>query len=95
MSFEVKSCEVLYYGPHRTIAGRVTGVVRVTIHEQFMGTKTDYSLDLKVRAETGFRPSAEVKAALLAHAARQLNKIKARHMRPVSNDMVQPAIAAE
>ena len=25
MSFEVKSCEVLYYGPHRAIAGRMSG----------------------------------------------------------------------
>ena len=28
-TFEVKACEVRYYGPHATIAGRVTGVVRV------------------------------------------------------------------
>ena len=94
MSFEVKSCEVLYYGPHRAIAGRMTGVVRVKIHEKFMGTETDYSLDLKVRAETGFKPSSEVKSALLAHAARQLNKLKERHSRPATNS-VRPAIAAE
>jgi len=96
MSFEVKSCEVLYYGPHRAIAGRMTGVVRVKIHEQFMGTVTDYSLDLKVRAETGFLPSAQVKSALLAHAARQLNKIKVRHARPpIPANAALPAIAAE
>jgi hypothetical protein len=28
MSFEVRFCEVLYFGPHRVIAGRTTGVVR-------------------------------------------------------------------
>lgn len=96
MSFEVKSCEVLYYGPHRTITGRMTGVVRVKIREQFMGTLTDYSLDLKVRAETGFRPSGEVKSALLAHAARQLNKIKERHARPtIAANVPRPAVAAE
>ncbi len=94
MSFEVKSCEVLYFGPHRTIAGRMTGVVRVKIHEQFMGTETDYTLDLKVRAETGFKPEAEIKSALLAHAAHQLNKIKQRHAGPAANGP-RPAIAAE
>lgn len=95
MSFEVKSCQVLYYKPHRAIAGRMTGVVRVRIHEQFMGTETDYSLDLKVRAETGFKPGAEVKTALLAHAARQLNKIKDRHARPVAANAVHLPTAAE
>ncbi|HTM76732.1 MAG TPA: hypothetical protein VL133_03775 [Devosia sp.] len=94
MSFEVKSCEVLYYGPHRAIAGRVTGVVRVKIRERFMGTETDYALDLKVRAETGFRPSGEVRTALLTHAAHQLNKIKNRHAQPAAN-LTRPAIAAE
>jgi hypothetical protein len=94
MSFEVKSCEVLYYGPHRAIPGRVTGVIRVKIHERFMGTETDYALDLKVRAQTGFRPSGEVRTALLAHAAHQLNKLKSRHDQPAAN-AVQPAIAAE
>jgi hypothetical protein len=96
MTFEVKSCEVLYYGPHHTISGRMTGVVRVKIRELFMGTLTDYSLDLKVRAETGFRPSDEIKSALLAHAARQLNKIKERHARPaIAANALRPAIAAE
>jgi hypothetical protein len=96
MSFDVKSCQVLYYGPHRAIAGRMTGVVRVKIREQFMGTVTDYSLDLKVRAETGSIPSEQVKSALLTHAARQLNKIKDRHARLLipANTML-PAIAAE
>lgn len=79
MSFEVKSCAVLYFGPHRTIAGRVTGVVRVRIHEAFMGTETDYTLDLKVRADTGHATTPEIRTALLAHAARQLNRMKARH----------------
>jgi hypothetical protein len=96
MTFEVKSCEVLYYGPHHAISGRMTGVVRVKIRELFMGTLTDYSLDLKVRAETGFRPSDEIKSALLAHAARQLNKIKERHARPaIAANALRPAIAAE
>jgi hypothetical protein len=77
--FEVKACEVRYYGPHKTIAGRVTGVVRVTIHERFMGNNTTYHLDLKVRADVGSVSSAEVRTALLAHAAHQLNRLKARH----------------
>ncbi|WP_375450472.1 hypothetical protein [uncultured Devosia sp.] len=93
MSFEVKSCEVLYFGPHRTIAGRTTGVVRVKIHERFMGTETDYSLDLKVRAETSALSTPEIRSALLAHAARQLNKLKQRHDRPANP--VRPSIAAE
>ena len=96
MSFEVKSCVVLHYSPHRAIIGRMTGVVRVKIREEFMGTLTDYSLDLKVRAETGFRPAAEVKSALLAHAARQLNKIKDRHANAlVAANGAPQAIAAE
>lgn len=94
MSFEIKACQVLHFGPHRVIAGRITGMVRVRIHEQFMGTDTDYSLDLKVRAETSATSPAEVKNALLAHAARQLSKIRDRHARPAAN-VVRPAIAAE
>lgn len=96
MSFEVKSCEVLYYGPHSVIVGRMTGVVRVKIREEFMGTITNYSLNLKVRAETGYLPPAEIKSALLAHAARQLNKIKDRHARPpLAANVPRPAVAAE
>lgn len=96
MSFEVRSCEVLYFGPHLAIEGRTTGVVRVRIREGFMGTLTDYTLDLKVRAETGYRPTPEINTALLAHAAHQLNRIKARHaMRaPAANGPIT-TIAAE
>ena len=79
MTFDVKACQVLYYGPHGAIAGRTTGVVRVRIHETFMGNDTDYALDLKVRCDTGPAPANEVRTALLAHAAHQLNRLKARH----------------
>jgi len=81
-SFEVKACEVRYYGPHRIIPGRITGVVRVRIEECFMGNLSTYQLDLKVKADLGLgdAPSGEVRMALLAHAAHQLNRIKARHM---------------
>ena len=100
MSFEIRSCAVLYFGPHRTIAGRTTGVVRVRIHEEFMGTQTDYTLDLKVRVDIGTKPTSEIKSALLAHAARQLNRIKARHsLVPAAANSVAPdmpiAVAAE
>ena len=78
-SFEVKACEVRYYGPHATIAGRVTGLVRVHIEERFMGNVTKYHLDLKVKADVGHVPSAQVRTALLGHAAHQLNRLKARH----------------
>ena len=78
-SFDVKACEVRYYGPHRLIAGRITGVVRVGIEERFMGNVTKYNLDLKVRADVGSVSSSEVRTALLAHAAHQLNRLKARH----------------
>lgn len=78
-SFDVKGCEVRYYGPHKLIAGRITGVVRVMIEEQFMGNFARYPLDLKVRADVGSVPASEVRTALLAHAAHQLNKLKARH----------------
>jgi hypothetical protein len=96
MSFEVTSCAVLYFGPHRTIAGRMTGVVRVRIHENFMGTDTDYTLNLKVRADTGPKATADIKSALLAHAARQLNRIKARHAAmPKAANAGRSPIAAE
>lgn len=89
MSFEIKDCRLLYFGPHSTIKGRVTGVVRVKISEVFLGNTSLYSLDLKVRAETGTGlPAPEVRTALLAHAAHQLNRLKARRQAP-------PAIAAE
>jgi hypothetical protein len=78
-SFEVKGCEVRYYGPHKTISGRYTGVVRVQIEEQFMGNSASYHLDLKVKADTGSVSAAETRTALLAHAAHQLNRLKARH----------------
>jgi len=98
MSFEIKSCAVLYYGPHRAIRGRTTGVVRVRIHEGFMGTETDYTLDLKVRTDIGQTVSSEIKSALLAHAAKQLNRIKARHEAmpaPANSYLFAPAVAAE
>lgn len=78
-SFEVKACEVRYYGPHATIEGRITGVVRVHIEEHFMGNVSKYHLDLKVKADIGHVASAEVRTALLSHAAHQLNRLKARH----------------
>jgi len=78
-SFDVKACEVRYYGPHATIDGRITGVVRVHIEEFFMGNLTKYHLDLKVKADVGHVASAEVRTALLSHAAHQLNKLKSRH----------------
>jgi hypothetical protein len=78
-SFEIRGCEVRYYGPHPAIAGRVTGVVRVQIEEQFMGNTASYHLDLKVKADVGSVSAGEVRTALLAHAAHQLNRLKARH----------------
>ncbi|MGV8833806.1 MAG: hypothetical protein ACOH2N_17700 [Devosia sp.] len=78
-SFTVTACELRYFGPHATIKGRVTGVVRVQIEERFMGNTVVYSLDLKVKADTGNVPSDQVRTALLAHAAHQLNRLKARH----------------
>ena len=78
-SFEVKGCEVRYYGPHQAIAGRVTGVVRVMIEEHFMGNLSRYHLDLKVKADVGSVSAGEVRTALLAHAAHQLNRLKSRH----------------
>lgn len=78
-SFEVKGCEVRYYGPHRTISGRITGVVRVMVEEHFMGNVSRYNLDLKVKADVGSVSTNEVRTALLRHAAQQLNRLKARH----------------
>lgn len=78
-SFEVKACEVRYYGPHKAIAGRITGVVRVIIEERFMGNSARYHLDLKVKTDIGSVSAGEVRTALLSHAARQLNRLKARH----------------
>ena len=78
-SFEVKGCEVRYYGPHKTISGRVTGVVRVLVEERFMGNAARYNLDLKVKADVGSVPTAQVRTALLTHAAHQLNRLKSRH----------------
>lgn len=78
-SFDVKACELRYYGPHRLIPGRVTGVVRVIVEESFMGNMSRYHLDLKVKADVGSVPAAQVRTALLGHAAHQLNRLKARH----------------
>lgn len=79
MSFDIKSCQLMHFGPHKAIAGRVVGVVRVRIGEDFLGTHTDYTLDLKVKADIGAATSDAIRHALLAHAARQLNKLKQRH----------------
>jgi hypothetical protein len=87
-SFDVKSCELRHFGPHRAISGRVVGLVRVRIEERFMGNLSAYNLDLKVKADAGNRPYNEVRSALLGHAAHQLNRLKARHSTPV-------AVAAE
>jgi hypothetical protein len=78
-SFDVKGCELRYYGPHRTIRGRITGVVRVIVEENFMGNLSRYHLDLKVKADVGFVSTAQVRTALLTHAAHQLNRLKSRH----------------
>ena len=78
-SFQVTGCEVRYYGPHKTIHGRITGVVRVRVEERFMGNVSRYNLDLKVKADVGSVPAETVRTALLAHAAHQLNRLKARH----------------
>ncbi|MEO5806786.1 hypothetical protein [Devosia sp.] len=89
MSFEIKDCQLLYFGPHPTFKGRITGVVRVKIHENFLGNDSLYKLDLKVRTETGEgMPTADVRHALLAHAAHQLNRLKSRRINV-------PAMAAE
>src|SRR5215217_7739929 len=79
-SFEVKACEVRYYGPHRSLPNRMTGVVRVEIEECLLGNITRYKLDLKVKTDIGHATAAEVRTALLAHAAHQLNKLKNRHL---------------
>jgi hypothetical protein len=78
-NFSVQSCELRYFGPHVGMPGRITGVVRVGIEERFMGTFSRYNLDLKVKADVGTKPFNEVRTALLAHAARQLNRLKERH----------------
>lgn len=79
MSFEVVSCRLLHFGPHATIVNRVTGAVRVRIRETFMGNRTEYGLDLPVKADCGRVPHEQVRTALLSHAAHQLNRLKARH----------------
>ncbi|MBK1793507.1 hypothetical protein JHL21_03225 [Devosia sp. WQ 349] len=79
MSFDVISCQLLHASPHRAIAGRVTGKVRVRIRESFMGNDTEYGLDLPVKADCANASSEIVRTALLGHAARQLNKLKSRH----------------
>lgn len=78
-AFDIRQCEVRYFGPHKTIAGRITGVVRVRIEERFMGNLSSYNLDLKVKADVGLVASSQVRTALLTHAAHQLNRLKARH----------------
>lgn len=78
-SFDVKGCEVRYYGPHPTMPGRITGVVRVIIEDRFMGNASRYHLDLKVKADVGSVDAPTVRTALLSHAAHQLNRLKSRH----------------
>lgn len=78
MSFEVVACQLLHFGPHRTIKGRMTGAVRVRVRENVLGNQTEYELDLPVKADCGFVPHEQTRTALLAHAAHQLNRLKAR-----------------
>lgn len=78
MSFEVVSCQLLHFGPHRTMPKRMLGAVRVRIREIIMGNSIDYALDLKVRADCGHAPHDQVRTALLSHAAHQLNRLKSR-----------------
>jgi hypothetical protein len=80
MSFEVIGCQLLHFGPHKAIPDRITGAVRVRIRERLMGNVTEYSLDLKVKADCGRVPHEQVRTALLSHAAHQLNKLKSRHI---------------
>ncbi|MBJ3784103.1 hypothetical protein [Devosia sediminis] len=80
MSFEIIGCQLLHFGPHRTIKGRLTGTVRVRIREAFMGNVTEYGLNLPVKSDCGLVPHEQARTALLAHAAHQLNKLKARHL---------------
>lgn len=80
--FDIKGCELVHFGPHPTMKDRVTGVVRVRIQERFMGNLTTYPLDLKVKADIGGEAPERVRTALLAHAAHQLNKLKARRSEP-------------
>lgn len=79
MSFEVIACQLLHFGPHATIKDRITGIVRVRIRESLLGNVTEYGLNLPVKADCGKVPHEAVRTALLAHAAHQLNKLKARH----------------
>ena len=79
MSFDVIGCQLLHFGPHRAIPNRITGAVRVRIRETFLCNRTEYSLDLKVKADCGSVPHEQVRTALLSHAAHQLNKLKSRH----------------
>jgi hypothetical protein len=79
MSFEVIGCQLLHFGPHQAIPGRVTGAVRVRISETLLGNRSEYSLDLRVKADCGRVPHDQVRTALLSHAAHQLNKLKLRH----------------
>jgi hypothetical protein len=79
MSFDVISCQLLDASPHKAIAGRVTGKVRVRIRESFMGNSTEYGLDLPVKADCPNASPEVARTALLGHAARQLNKLKSRH----------------
>ncbi|WDR03696.1 hypothetical protein PSQ19_06445 [Devosia algicola] len=79
MTFEITSCVLQSVQPHPIISGRITGVVRVAIVEEFMGNTSAYNLDLKVRTDVANNDSdTTVRSALLANAAHHLNRIKAR-----------------
>ncbi|MCS6760266.1 MAG: hypothetical protein MO852_16055 [Candidatus Devosia euplotis] len=78
-SFEVKTCELRYFGPRKTIDGRVAGVVRAHIEEHFMGNVALYPLDLKVKADVGHAASEQVRTSLLGDVTHQLNRLRARH----------------
>jgi hypothetical protein len=79
MSFDITGCQLHHFGPHPTLPGRTVGTVRVRIREVFMGNTADYTLDLKVKADNAGEAPEMVQRALLAHAAHQLNRLKARH----------------
>ncbi|WP_210165919.1 hypothetical protein, partial [Devosia soli] len=82
MSFEIKSCQLLHFGPPTAIPGRVTGVVRARISEEFPATRTECTLDLKVKADTGAASPETVRHALLAHAVGPPNRSQPSHQTP-------------
>ncbi len=93
MSFEITACDILFFEPHSIIKGRTVGVIRVRVRETFMGVVSEFPLDLKCRADVGRAPAAEIRTALLSHAAQQLNRIKARHEQMEAAEMAGLAAA--